>query len=145
MKGYTYWTILMRVVLSMLDNNSKKVFFNSRDVNFFVTGNGSLDNKVISMINNNELNTTTIIIWVEPFLYGGHCLILNDRINKNLLRGANNKFKYRVIENGELFLKDDVGCSGRYVQYSGFDSKKFIYDLVYYLKNDFNKIKMTIG
>lgn len=109
---------------------------NKRDLNFFATGNKSVNNRVLNMVNNKSLSSTVILTWVEPYLYAGHFLIINEEIDLDLLYDNENKFKFRVITDKRSFTQKEAGCAGSYAIYTGFDSKRFVYDSLNYIKEN---------
>lgn len=119
-----------------------KYIFNERDINFFVTGNKSITNRVIDMINNDQLSNTIVLVWVEPYLYAGHFLILNKPIDFNKLYNSDYKFQFRVVDDKRDFIKQEAGCAGSYSIYSGFDTKRFVYDSLNYIKDNISDMDL---
>lgn len=118
-------------VHSILDNSElRQELLNNSNIKFYATGNKSVNNRVLNLINQGKLGGVNLFMWVEPYLYAGHCMIINHPLDLNELYDENNIFKYRVVVDNRNFKRKEAGCGGNYAVYSGFDTKKFIYDIL---------------
>lgn len=99
--------------------------FNDNDFAFLCIGNQNVENYIIDLINSKKITTPTFILWVEPFLLGGHCVFIhpNKPISKDQLF-KNQNYRYNVIsdksydEKKEMFLMREAGCQTSYMPYS---------------------------
>ncbi len=106
--------------------NSKPEFINETDYFFSTTGNDNVDKFIGQVLSNKILNTPTFIIWVEPYLVGGHCLFFPKNTSSeydNLLDGLlfknNIVDKQNFISQNENLILSEAGCQSCYVPYSG--------------------------
>lgn len=119
-----------------------KNILNKRDINFFVTGNKSVNNRILNMINNRSIVGTTILVWVESYLYAGHFLIINNEVDLDYLYDKENKFNFRVITDKRTFTRQEAGCAGSYSIYSAFDTKRFVYNTLNYIKDNIEENRL---
>lgn len=118
--------------LSMLREGAD--IFNSCDYNFLVVGNTPVDIAFIREFASENIKKPLIIMWVEPFVLGGHAIIIDsvDNIESKLFEN-DYSFKYPILENGKSFKKKEAGCQSTYMPYSGFEAKLFIDDFCDYI------------
>ncbi|MTI47821.1 MAG: hypothetical protein FH761_08270 [Firmicutes bacterium] len=111
--------------------------FNDCDINFVVVGNKPIEAKFIELFNQDKITKPIIIIWVEPFLLGGHAIIMqqNQKIESILYDNEYN-FKYSVVENGGNYTRKEAGCESTYIPYSAFEAKQFIYSFLHYFRSN---------
>lgn len=115
--------------------------FNKYDYNFIVVGNLSIERKFISLFNDKTINKPIVLIWVEPYLMGGHAIIIQGQQDiENLLFDENFNFKERIIINGDDYVSREAGCQSTFIPYSGFEVQYFLSMIVDYMnKNAFEK------
>jgi len=118
-------------VLNLLKNSPE--FINESDYFFVTIGNSTIDQVIGLAIEDAIITIPTFIVWVEPFLVGGHCLFFakgTKSTYRSLLSG--NYFKKNVInqkeylaQNTELLLSES-GCQSTYVPYGSKQIMKFL-------------------
>lgn len=106
--------------------NSKPEFINDTNYFFATTGNENVDNFIGLALSDNIIDLPTFIIWVEPYLVGGHCLFFPKNTSSrydSLLDGLffkNNIIdKQNFISKNENLILSEAGCQSCYVPYSG--------------------------
>jgi len=111
-------------------------FFNGFDYNFLVVGNTPVEVAMLRKFRTTEIQKPIIIMWVEPFLLGGHAIILTKNCDvESYLYDDVFAFKYSVLEKGTDFSKKEAGCQSTFIPYSGFEAKRFLYDFCDYFHN----------
>ncbi len=125
-------------VFSVLE--SQVSIYNDSDVNFIVIGNTAIELKLIDLFNSYVIQKPLIILWVEPYLLGGHAVILQEpNLDYNTLFDEKYRFRNRIIEDGSQFTKRESGCQSSFIPYSAFEIQKFINDLLDYYWDKFIK------
>ncbi|HNP31791.1 MAG TPA: E2/UBC family protein [Flavobacterium sp.] len=100
-------------------------FLNETDYIFVATGKDNIDGWLFNSLKKGEILKPIFIIWVEPYLAGGHIIYLNP---KNLIDYEklfqDNHYKYNIIDNkyynspeNTIALKE-AGCQTTYIPYS---------------------------
>lgn len=85
-----------------------KDFINGSDFLFVAIGKTNIENWIINKIKMGEIAKPTFVLWVEPYLLGGHCVYISP-----------SDFKYDefyIQENGQTFLKYNSICSSEYLK-----------------------------
>ncbi|WP_346846358.1 ThiF family adenylyltransferase [uncultured Clostridium sp.] len=127
-------------VFSVIKDNL--ILFNQCDYNFVVVGNMPIENKFISLFNSGEIEKPLIILWVEPYLMGGHAIILQKK-QANIfdkLFDVSYKFANNVLVDGEQYTKRESGCGSTFLPYSAFEVQQFLNSLLDYInQNIFDK------
>lgn len=116
--------------------------FNQCDFNFLVVGNIPIEHKLISMFVDGYIEKPLIIIWVEPYLMGGHVVILQKRQSDIIKRLFREDFSYyqNVLLDGDRYVKRESGCGSTFLPYSAFEIQIFINTIMDYInKNIFEK------
>lgn len=122
-------------------------YINDIDYVFIAIGKANIDNWVCQSIKDGIITKPVFIIWVEPYLCGGHCLYLHPSNPEFEKYFENDFFKFNVIDSveyksgdGKLSLRE-AGCQTTYVPYSGTNVISFISSLFPYISSiiDFNK------
>lgn len=104
-------------------------FINDNDFLFVVVGKTNIERWIARKIQNGEIVKPTFVLWVEPYLAGGHCIYIhpNDYKHDEYYEEIDGKeiFKFNIINSKEyisgnpnLTLKE-AGCQSTYVPYSG--------------------------
>ena len=107
------------------------------DVVFIATALLPLEYKVVELINQSLIKGTVVLIWVEPYLAGGHAIILHKP--QNIFQDLFNEqfsFSEQIVINGDECLLKEAGCQSTFVPYSAFSLKQFIYTFLDYLTNE---------
>lgn len=129
----------------------KTGFFNQFDFNFLIVGSPPIEMAMVKKFQSGQIKKPIIIMWVEPFLLGGHALILNSSCDvESTLYDNEYAFKYSVIEDGRNYKKREAGCQSTFIPYSGFEAKRFLYDFCDYFHNkvidkDFKNVLFSWG
>jgi hypothetical protein len=101
------------------------LFLNDSDYIFVATGKDNVDNWLYRLLKNGEIRKPMFIIWVEPYLAGGHVIYLHPKklIDYEKLF-ENNSYKYNIISakhynssENTMALKE-AGCQTTYIPYS---------------------------
>lgn len=110
-------------IIDVAQNNIS--FLNDSDYIFVATGKDNVDHWIVNSLKKGAITKPIFIIWVEPYLSGGHMIYLNPRklLDYNSLF-QNNFYKYNVINNtyynspeNTIALKE-AGCQTTYIPYS---------------------------
>lgn len=105
--------------------------FNECDYNFIVVGSLPVERKFISLFNEMKINKPIVLIWVEPYLMGGHAIIMQKPQDiESLLFDENFNFKDRIIVNGDDYVSREAGCQSTFIPYSGFEVQYFLTEIV---------------
>ncbi len=118
-------------IISLL--NTKPEFINETDYFFVTIGNENIDQYIGLALTNGIINTSTFMIWVEPYLVGGHCLFFPKNTSStydSLLDGL--FYKNNVVNKQEFLSQNknlslsEAGCQSCYVPYGGSDVMLFL-------------------
>lgn len=133
-------------IIEVLSEESK--YINDVDYIFVAIGKSNIDNWICQSVKNGVIKKPVFLIWVEPYLCGGHCLYLHPSNPEfeNFYDG--DFFKYNVIDSSEynagkanLSLRE-AGCQTTYIPYSSTNVISFISSLFPYISSiidDFDK------
>lgn len=112
--------------------------FNECDINFVVVGNKPIEMRFLELFNNEEVIKPIIIIWVEPFLLGGHAIIMQNKQDiESIIYDLKYKFKYGIVADGGKYTKKEAGCQSTFIPYSAFEAKQFIYSFMDFFYNNY--------
>lgn len=96
-------------------------------------GNTNLEHYIFSKLANADISNSIIIIWVEPFLVGAHCLYLQPRLNFDFAAlFKQGFFRYNIIDASEYsnpdktMLLKEGGCQTSYVPYGRQSISRFL-------------------
>lgn len=111
-------------------------FINDNDYLFVAIGNQNVENFLLKLINTGEVTSPVFILWVEPYLLGGHCLYIHpeNKITENCIF-ENYIYLYNVISSSEyrannpLLSKNEAGCQTSYSPYSQNDLVLFLSEI----------------
>lgn len=118
--------------------NNEITVYNNCDYNFIVVGNKPIEAKFIELLNKKSIYKTTVLIWVEPFLLGGHAVILQEGQEvQSLLYDCEYNFLHSVLTEGHKYTKKESGCQSSFIPYSGFEARQFVYSFIDYFNNTF--------
>lgn len=107
--------------------------FNDCDINFIAVGYRPVESKFLTLVEQRKITKPIVIIWVEPFLLGGHAIIVqNQQDIEGVIYDKEYRFKYSVLSNGKKYIKKEAGCNSTYIPYSAFEAKQFIYSFMDY-------------
>jgi len=102
-----------------------KDFLNSSDYLFLTTGNTNTEEFIADAIESEQVNKPLFLIWVEPFLSGGHCLFLYPGSNSyKSYFTEDGLFKFNVVDNYEYINNNPIlsvkeaGCQTTFTPYS---------------------------
>lgn len=127
-------------VIQLMMNNIN--IFNERDYLFVVVGKDPIEEYIFKALHEQRLTIPVFIIWIEPYLLGGHCLYINPGhlINYTELY-TDHLFNYNVIDASEYKNLDrqlqlrEAGCQGSYTPYGQKNITLFLSSLVSYIYN----------
>ncbi|MGZ3862491.1 MAG: ThiF family adenylyltransferase [Bacteroidia bacterium] len=104
-------------------------FITDADHLFIVTGKLNVETWIAEMIKAGAINKPTFILWVEPYLAGGHCIYIHPKnfkytefyhsfeerqfFNGNIIHDKEH------IDKGGLLTLKEAGCQTSYIPYSG--------------------------
>lgn len=134
----TYEKSIVDVILNDIN------FVNDTDYIFIATGKDNIDSWLFSSLKKGEITKPMFIIWVEPYLAGGHLIFLHPEnlIDYDKLFISNN-YKYNVIDEkyytsseNTIALKE-AGCQTTFIPYSS-------QNLMLFLASIFPKITSLI-
>jgi molybdopterin/thiamine biosynthesis adenylyltransferase len=127
--------------------NNEINYLNETDYIFTCIGKANIDNLVCQSLKNGIINKPIFMIWVEPFLCGGHCIYLHPSNPEFENYFEDDIFKFNVIDkieyksdNKHLSLRES-GCQTTYIPYSGSNVLSFISSIFQYISSiiDYNK------
>ncbi len=100
-------------------------FLLEADYIFLATGKTNIEAYFARLQNEGKINTPIFLVWVEPYLAGGHCLFLYPgSIPYDAFVNENGFFKYNVIEESEYLSGNkmlslrEAGCQTGFTPYS---------------------------
>ena len=109
---------IVNVVRSEVD------YINGTDYIFVSIGKRNIDNWLCEALAEGIITKPMFILWVEPYLCGGHCLFLHPQDPGFKKYFVDDFFKFNVIasseyvkESNQLFLRES-GCQTTFVPYS---------------------------
>jgi len=107
-------------------------YINEADYFFMSIGKANIDNWVCQSLVEGRITKPIFIIWVEPFLCGGHCLYLHPSNPDYKKYFEDDLFKFNVIDreeykigNNNLSLRE-AGCQTTFIPYSGANVISFL-------------------
>lgn len=123
--------------------NENYAVFNDCNYNFVVTGSLSVERKFLDLFKDGLIKKPIILIWVEPYLIGGHALILHKQEDvERYLYDEEYNFKHRIVLNGSDYISKEAGCESTYLPYSSFEVQYFLANIVDFINiNIFEKSK----
>ncbi|KXG09106.1 putative adenylyltransferase/sulfurtransferase MoeZ [Anoxybacillus sp. P3H1B] len=86
------------------------------------------------------INKPMLHVWVEPYLAGGHAIWINpeDKIHLKTTFDESGAYKYQILKDGNKYTKKELGCNTSYVPYGVLELKRFIFDLMLFIKQQLN-------
>lgn len=118
---------------------------NAYDFIFVAIGKTTIETYLCDAITKNIITKPLFIFWVEPFLYGGHCIYINPRqpINYSDLF-IDGLYSYNIINEREYkdptreLLFKEAGCQGSYMPFGRKEINLFFCSI---MPNIFNLIE----
>lgn len=113
-------------------NEDLEILNNSSYI-FSVIGKTNIEDFIITALSENVLRKPLVILWIEPFLIGGHCLFIYPQSPidyKSLFE--NGLFRYNIIDKSEYSNSDrqlafkESGCQSSYIPYGRKDIFLFL-------------------
>lgn len=102
-----------------------KDFVTNSDYLFLTTGNTNIEKFLADIMESEKVNKPLFLIWVEPFLSGGHCLFLYPGSNSYKSYFTDDGlFKFNVVDNNEYINNNPIlsvkeaGCQTTFTPYS---------------------------
>jgi len=127
-------------IVSILRN--KPEVFNNSDFIFITIGKYNIEEFVIDSLATSNLIKPTFIIWIEPYLCGGHCLYLNPSHpykNSDFYEGG--FYKYNILSSEEYKNPDrkllfrEAGCQSSYTPFGQKHITLFLSSLIPYVND----------
>lgn len=131
-------TIHRESVIQYVRNKTK--ILNQSNYLFIAIGKNVVENYILQSLYENQITIPTFVIWIEPYLIGGHCLYLQpgNPVNYNNLY-ENHLFRYNIVNaseyqsaNNQLLFRE-AGCQGSFIPYGQKSVTLFLAALVQYL------------
>lgn len=124
---------ILRVINSSVDK------INDSDYLFLIIGKQDIEEVLFEKIENGEVTCPLFIIWVEPYLLGGHCLyihpndIKHDEFYENIdgvtLYKNNIIHSEEYLNQNEVLNKKEASCQSSFMPYSESEILKFLSNL----------------
>lgn len=122
-------------VFQVIENNIE--IFNVCEFNFIIVGDKPIETKFIRLINERLITKPVIIIWVEPYLLGGHAIVIQKPQDiEKVVYDTDNNFINNILVDGSKYYKKEAGCQSTFIPYSGFEAQHFIYSLMDYINDN---------
>lgn len=112
------------------------------DLLVIAIGREAIEKQIRKFIYDRTLNIPVLFIWVEPYIAAGHALYLPSISSEDIeielyekglfIKNIIDKSEY--MKSNELLFKNEAGCQGTYVPYSGHSVKQFVYGIGSWLK-----------
>jgi hypothetical protein len=103
-------------------------------------GNTNLEHYIFSRLADSDARNAAIVIWVEPFLAGAHCLYLRPHLNLDFsVLFDQGIFRYNIINSSEYadpgrkMLLKEGGCQASYIPYGRQSISRFLATLAPHL------------
>lgn len=117
-KAYAYKASVIGLI------KSRAIIFNDSDFNFLAIGKNNIEEFIFTSLSNYILTKPFFILWVEPYLCGGHCLYIcpghtldfKDLFDKGF-------YRFNIIDSSEYLdpsrqlLFREAGCQNSFVPY----------------------------
>lgn len=115
---------------SFIENKTEII--NECDILFVAVANLAVEHHINKLILENKIKVPVVFLWVEPYLLGGHAILVKklQDLYKEIFDNTTLEYKYRIVEDGIRYLKREAGCQSTYMPYSGFQLQQFIYRVV---------------
>lgn len=126
-------------ILEVVSNDLDTV--NTYDFMFLVIGKTNIENYIVELVKEGTIKIPLFIMWVEPFLQGGHCIYLptgHQLEYLNLFEGG--LYRYNFIEKAEYdakdrFLMKEAGCQTSYIPYGRKNISLFLGSILPHILN----------
>ncbi len=105
---------------------------NSCDVIFVAVASVAIEHHINLLMLDDRITKPVMIVWVEPYLIGGHAVIVKKKqdLYKEIFDATTFEFKNSIVQNGSDYLKREAGCQSTYMPYSGFMVQQFVYRVI---------------
>lgn len=105
---------------------------NNYDYIFVAISDFPTEHRLRSLQLNNKINKPLYILWVEPYLAGGHAIYFNTDSKTDYWNLFNDKgeYKYHILKNGNQYTLKELGCNTSFVPYGILELKKFILEFI---------------
>lgn len=116
-----------------LENEIENI--NLCDVIIVAVGSVTVEHHINRLMLDDKIIKPIVIIWVEPYMIGGHAIIIKKKqdLFGEIFDEKTFEFKYSIVKNGSEYLKREAGCQSTYMPYSGFNLQQFIYRIIDHL------------
>lgn len=101
---------------------------NSCEIIFVAVASVPVEHHINHLMLEGRITKPIVIIWVEPYLVGGHALVIKKKqdLYKEIFEQYSFEYKYNIVQNGCSYLKREAGCQSTYMPYSGFMLQQFV-------------------
>jgi hypothetical protein len=133
--------------------NDEPDYVNNVDYIFLVTGKTNIDRWAAEAIENGIIKKPAFVIWVEPYLLGGHCVYINPHSKPYsnyfddegfFLHNVISKSTYQ--SGNEKLILNEAGCQSSYMPYSSLNVMCFLSSIFPIISNIItNKSKKTMA
>lgn len=115
-------------------------YLNSSDFIFVALGKMTIEKWLASLVKAKTIQVPICFLWVEPYLAGGHCILLDpdehkfdEYFNSNGLFSFNAIHEDEYLSNNPLLSLKEAGCQTDYIPYSATNVVVFLGALFPYL------------
>ena len=112
---------------------------NNTDILIVSVGSTPVEHYILKKINEGIISVPTLIMWVEPYAFAGHGILINKPMDvyAELYNRKTMEYRYAVLEKPEQYIKREAGCQSSYMPYSSFSLKGMIYRILESCINDY--------
>ena len=108
---------------------------NACDVIFVAVASVPVEHHINRLILEERIKKPVIIVWVEPYMIGGHAIIIKKKqdLYKEVFDPYTFEYRQSIVKNNSGYLKREAGCQSTYMPYSGFLLQQFVYRTLDYI------------
>ena len=119
-----------------LENEIENI--NLCEVIIVAVGSVTVEHHINRLMLTDKIIKPIVLVWVEPYMIGGHAIIIKKKQNLfgEIFDENTFEFKNSIVQNGSEYLKREAGCQSTYMPYSGFMLQQFIYNIIDHLISD---------
>ena len=111
---------------------------NKYDVVIVAVGSLPVELFINNAIDSRKIIKPVIIMWAEPFMMGGHAILIKQEqdLFEELFDKSKLEFRHHIVNNPSQYLKREAGCNSSFMPYSGFELQSFVNRIIGYILND---------
>lgn len=116
----------------------KTEVINACDVIFVAVASVPVEHHINRLILEERIKKPVIIVWVEPYMIGGHAIIIKKKqdLYKEVFDPYTFEYRQSIVKNSSDYLKREAGCQSTYMPYSGFLLQQFVYRILDYILSE---------